>query len=405
MKNNDSLTSSLTSSQALHSERSIFLGLKILYGSTFVSNHAVIVEDGIIKEIVAADSIKPFLPAKLYEFPNDHYLIPGLIDLHIHGANGHDVMDGNRQALLGISHALASEGVTGFLATTMTAHYDRINTALTAIAEVMACPQDQGATILGVHLEGPFISRAKMGAQRGDEIISPDPALLSRWQECAKGAIKLVTLAPELPQALELIKKLNQMGITASIGHTDATYAETNLAVNAGCSHATHLFNAMRGIHQREPGATTALLLAENVNAELIVDGLHLHPAIVELALRVKGKNKIILVTDAMRAKCLGDGEYDLGGQLVAVRSNAAKLADGSLAGSTLRMPQAIKNMVQFSHCSLEEAVYMASYNPACALGLEKYKGSIAKDKHADLVVMNADLDVMMTMRNGVRLA
>lgn len=384
----------------LETNRSIFVGLQILFGNALVRDHAVIIENGMIKEIVTANLVKNFLPAKLYEFPNDYYLIPGLIDLHIHGAGGYDVMDASREALLGISQSLASEGVTGFLATTMTASYERIYSVLKTIAEIM--PAQEGAAILGVHLEGPFISSAKMGAQRGDNIIFPDPTLIMRWQECANGAIKLVTLAPELPQALELIKKLNTMGIIASVGHTNATYAETHLAINAGCSHATHLFNAMRGIHQREPGATTALLLAENVNAELIVDGLHLHPAIVELALRVKGKTKILLVTDAMRAKCLGDGEYDLGGQLVAVRSNTATLADGTLAGSTLRMPQAIKNMMQFTCCSFEDAILMASYNPACVLGIDKNKGSIAKDKDADLVVMNTNLDVVMTMSGGV---
>lgn len=379
--------------------RSIFIGMQILRDKTWINDHALIVEDGKIKNIIPENSIAREPNTIIHEYPDDHYLIPGLIDLHIHGAAGFDVMDGKAEALNGICHSLAKEGVTGFLATTMTARDEKIAAVLKLIASLK--PDDQGAEILGVHLEGPFISPARMGAQPGDKIKSPDIALISEWQALASGAIKLVTLAPELERGIELIKQLNKMGIVTSIGHTDATYAETKLAIEAGCSHATHLFNAMRGIHQREPGAAGALLLSDKINAEIIVDGLHLHPAIVEMILRLKGKDKLLLVTDAMRAKCLGDGDYDLGGQAVAVKSRVATLANGALAGSTLRMPEAIKNMVQFTQCSLADAINMASYNPARTLGLQKNKGSIAEGKDADLVVMNASLDVIMTMRNG----
>jgi N-acetylglucosamine-6-phosphate deacetylase len=377
----------------------IFTGMQILSNDTWLRDHAVIVEEGRIKNIIPRSKLQAGLSAVTYEFPEDHYLIPGLIDLHIHGAAGHDVMDGTVEALTEISQSLAGEGVTGFLATTMTASHERIGSVLKTIAEAML--HQQAAAIIGAHLEGPFISSAKMGAQLGEEICFPDASKVSHWQVLAKGAIKMMTLAPELPDALSLIKKLREMGIVASIGHTNATYAEARNAIEAGCSHATHLFNAMRGIHQREPGAAGALLLADDVNAELIVDGLHLHPAIVELVLRLKGKDKLLLVTDAMRAKCLGDGQYDLGGQMVDVQSNVATLANGTLAGSTLRMPEAIKNMVQFTQCSLADAVSMASYTPAKILGLDKRKGSIAEGKDADLVVMNASFEVRMTMRDG----
>jgi N-acetylglucosamine-6-phosphate deacetylase len=383
----------------MKNNRCIFTGMQILCNNTWLSDHAVIIENGKIQKIIAKKLLND-LSGTVHEFAADDYLLPGLIDLHIHGAAGHDVMDGSVEALTAISESLAREGVTGFLATTMTASHERIASVLKTIARAMSAKQ--GAAILGAHLEGPFISSAKMGAQRGDDICHPDAALLASWQELAKGAIKLVTLAPELPDALSLIKKIREMGVVASIGHTNATYAETKAAVDAGCTHATHLFNAMRGIHQREPGALGALLLAENINAELIVDGLHLHPAIVELTMRLKGKDKLLLVTDAMRAKCLGDGEYDLGGQTVAVRSNVAMLADGTLAGSTLSMPEAIKNIVQFTQCPLADAINMASLNPARILGIQQHKGSIAEGKDADLVVMNASLEVMMTMREGL---
>lgn len=385
-----------------NSKRLILSGMQILVEDEWTEKHAVVVENGVIRAILPEEMISHHLPAKQYQFPNHYYLIPGLIDLHIHGADGHDVMDGSVEALQGIGRALAAEGVTGFLATTMTASNERIELVLKTIATAISDPV--GAAILGAHLEGPFISKIKLGAQRGDAIELPDPRLIQEWQEIANGAIKLVTLAPELPESLSLIKVLDKMGVIISVGHTNATYAETCNAITAGCSHATHLFNAMRGLHQREPGAAGALLLSDMVNAELIVDGLHLHPAMVELALRIKGKDKLLLVTDAMRAKCLGDGDYELGGQAVTVRQNKATLADGTLAGSTLSMSQAIKNMVQFTQCSLADAVSMASLNPARILGIASRKGSIANGKDADLVVMNASLDVVMTMRDGIEI-
>lgn len=382
-----------------NSKQRIFFGMQTLIDKKWVSDQAVIIENETIKATIPGGMIKHHLPAKQYEFPNDHYLVPGFIDLHIHGANGYDVMDGTEEALAGISLALATEGVTGYLATTMTAEDELIDSVLEAIAKMPS--SKDGAAILGVHLEGPFIAKDKVGAQRKEAVRDPDLTLLQRWQKCAQGAIKIVTLAPELPNAFALIKLLREMHIKASIGHTNATYAQTCEAIAAGCTQATHLFNAMSGLHQREPGAVGALLLSDAIIAELIVDDNHLHPAIIEIAWRIKNKERLMLVTDAMRAKCLGDGEYNLGGQIVSVHENRATLADGTLAGSTLSMPQAIKNMVQFSHCTLAEAIAMASENPACAIGIEASKGSIGIGKDADLVVLNADLEVVLTMRAG----
>ncbi len=379
--------------------RAIFSGMQALIGHDFVKDRAVVVEDNIIKAIIPADMISHHMPAKHYEFPQDAYLVPGFIDLHVHGANGKDVMDDDAHALKSISSALAEEGVTSFLPTTMTANITRIEDVLRLIASFMDDTNDSG--ILGIHLEGPFIAKEKIGAHVGDETILPDTNLIKSWQKLTNNKIKIVTLAPELPGSIPFIQSLKQMEIIAAIGHTNATYEETNAAIKAGCTQATHLFNAMRGIHQREPGATCALLLSDAVIAELIVDGIHLHPAIINLAHRVKGKDKLLLVTDAMRAKCLGDGRYELGGQTVNVEDGRVTLADGTLAGSVLRMPMAIKNMAEFSRCSLAEAVYMASLNPARSLKIDNQKGSIDYGKDADLVVMNADFQVMLTMRAG----
>lgn len=380
-------------------QRAIFSGMSILINKKWVRDHAVIVEGDEIKAIIASDMIKHHLPADKYEFSEDCYLAPGFIDMHIHGAGGFDVMDASVNALQHISEKLAEEGVTGFLATTMTAPSERIEAALSVIPEaILKC---HGAAILGVHLEGPFISQEKMGAQNGADVRMPDIELFKHWQNISGDNIKLVTLAPELEHALSFIQSLRKMDVIAGIGHTNATYDQTMAAIDVGGSYATHLFNAMRPLHQREPGTVGALLLAHEVTGELIADGKHLHPAIYELALRVKGKDKLLLVSDAMRAKCMQDGCYELGGQEVTVKAGKAVLADGTLAGSVLSIPEAIKNIMKFTGCNLEDAIHMASYNPANKLKLSSKKGTIEVGKDADLVVLNENLDVKLTMRGG----
>ena len=379
-------------------ERVIFTGMQILHDDKWIADHALVVEGKKIHSLIPADMIKHHLPAKQYHFSNTHYLIPGLIDLHIHGLQGFDVMDANEEALLQICLGLAKEGVTGFLATTMTAETRQIKKVLEAIKSFVPC--DEGASILGVHLEGPFIAKSKKGAHRGKAVRLPDPKLVSKWQTVSNQMIKRVTLAPELPGAIDFIKAMKDLNITVSIGHTNATYDQTLLAIEAGAKQATHLFNAMRGIHQREPGALLALLLSD-VAAELIVDGLHVHPAMIKFAYRLKSKERILLVTDSIRAKCLGNGEYELGGQQIYVNNGVASLKDGTLAGSVLQMPQAIANMATFTQCSLIDAIKMASYYPACALQLDAHKGSIDVGKDADLVVLNAQLEVLLTLREG----
>lgn len=382
--------------------RYILSGMQILLDQKWVENQAVVVEGKIIKAIIPANMTKHHLPAKHFKFDSTHLLVPGFIDLHIHGANNHDVMDGTAEGLLEISHALAIEGVTSFLATTMNSDNEHIEQILKLITEIRKV-ENNGAGILGIHLEGPFISQAKMGAQRGQEQI-PDSNLFKKWQSIAEGGIKIVTLAPELPGAREFIKTLKDMNVIASIGHTNAKYEECIEAINAGCTQATHLFNAMRGIHQREPGAAGALLLSNKIFSEVIVDGLHLHPAIIDLILRLKHKDHVLLVTDAMRAKCMGDGTYELGGHQVQVQGQRVELQDGTLAGSVLRMPEAIQNMMKFTKCSLIDAIDMATRNPAHVLGIGDRKGIIEVGKDADLVVMSHQFEVLFSMREGKEL-
>jgi N-acetylglucosamine-6-phosphate deacetylase len=369
-------------------------GLQVYTDNTVLMNATVVIQNGVIT------SVGKVVSGEKIEFPPGYHLIPGFIDLHTHGSNGYDVMDAKPEALAAIAKALGAEGTTSFLATTMTADTQQIEKALIVVSEFMQTPQ-AGATILGVHLEGPFLAISKSGAQRGDKIILPDIALFKRWEKASHDAIRLVTLAPEQKNCLELIAYLKQQKIIASLGHTDATYAEAMTAIESGCSYATHLFNAMRGIHHREPGAVTAALLSDAVTVELIVDGLHLHPAIVKLTAQVKGTDKIVLVTDAMRAKCMADGCYDLGGHEVHVKKGRAQLADGTLAGSVLKMPSAIRNMLDFTGCELKDAVKMAAENPAKVLGIFDKKGSIAVGKDADCVVLNEALEVVLTICKG----
>ncbi len=375
----------------------------IISGPTIYSEQGIIENAELVvqgKKIHSIHTEQKSDVEKKFSFPSTYHLVPGFIDVHVHGANGSDVMDGDFQALQTISQALAAEGTTAFLATTMTASPSEIGDVLQNVQHFMQ-DERQGARILGVHLEGPFLSPKKVGAQRADRILSPDINYIETWQKKSGNAIKLVTIAPELVNSLEFIRYLRANDIAVSIGHTDATYDETIAAIEAGCSHVTHLFNAMRGMHQREPGVVGAALLSEKVSTELIVDGVHLHPAMIKLALKMKGKQKIILVTDAMRAKCLPDGIYDLGGQSVAVKNNVASLPDGTLAGSTLKMSDAIRNMLRLTDCKLMDVIQFASENPARLLNIFQEKGSIAPGKDADLVVLDEKMNVVWVMREG----
>lgn len=380
-------------------DRTIFSGMSIYLDKKWMDNHALIIEDGVFKALITAEMVKHHLPARHYTFDATHRMLPGLIDLHVHGADNADVMDGSVEALQKISVALAREGCTGFLATTMTAKKSVLNDVLPVIAE--ASEKVTGAAILGVHLEGPFISKEKAGAQSRRDAILPNEALFSKWQGLSGGRIRVVTLAPELEGAISFIKMLHKNNVIASLGHTEATSEEVQLAIDAGATQATHLFNAMRGMHQRNPGAAAALLLADGVTAELIADGIHLHPAMMDIAYRIKGRDHIVLVSDAIRAKCMGDGEYELGGQMVTVKDGRATLADGALAGSTLTLPQAIKRMAETTRANLEDAVHMATYVPARILQCEMRKGSIEVGKDADFTILNANFDVVYTMREG----
>lgn len=336
-----------------------------------------------------------------FEFSEDVVVVPGFIDQHIHGANSSDTMDADFEALENMATILPKEGTTSFLPTTMTQKDEAIKNALQNVKEFTSRNFTDGAEILGIHLEGPFININASGAQPQEYIVNPSIEKFKEYQEISGNLIKIVTVAPEVPGGQELIKYCHENNVIASIGHTKAKYEDVLEAINNGAKSVTHCYNAMTGLHHRDLGVVGAVYLHNELNAEIIVDGIHVHEKAVYLLHKNKGSNHLTLVTDAMRAKGLNDGEYDLGGQMVQVINGIAHLKDGTLAGSTLKMIDAFKNCIKFLNISIEEAIKMASTNPAKNLGVSDRKGSIEIGKDADLVVLDKNLDIVMTIARG----
>ncbi|MEZ2657221.1 N-acetylglucosamine-6-phosphate deacetylase [Aneurinibacillus aneurinilyticus] len=384
-------------------ESMLITGIRVYAEKGTINEGYVTIQNGKILEIGQMADLKDTDGYdQLFSFPDSYALLPGMIDLHIHGANGADTMDATPEAVRTMAKWLPHEGTTSFLATTMTQEVEQIERALVNVADYRKRANGPGeAEILGVHLEGPFLSPRRAGAQPVDKMINPDIVLFEKWQRIADGAIRLVTVAPELPGGMEFVSHLAQCDVVASIGHSDATYAEVAEGVRCGLKHVTHLFNGMRGLHHREPGVVGAALLHPELLAELIVDGMHVHPEMVKLVYQQKGRSGLILITDAMRAKCLGEGTYELGGQEVIVQNGRALLADGTLAGSIVKMKDAATNAMRFIGCTLEDIVHMTAVNPAKQLGLFASKGSIAQGKDADLVVLDKEHEVVLTLCRG----
>jgi N-acetylglucosamine-6-phosphate deacetylase len=370
--------------------------------SDVIESGYIIIQDGKIQEVAPLATLVEEMNYEVIELPAGSTLIPGLIDVHIHGVNGADTMDATPEALMNMAEALPREGTTSFLATTITQEPEAIERALVNAGEYIFSHSDSGkAEVLGVHLEGPFINKKMAGAQPLNHIVSPEVELFQKWQKLSQNTIKLVTLAPEIPGALELISYLSHNGVIASLGHTDATSEEVKNAIKEGATQVTHLFNQMRGLHHREPGVVGAAFLHDELKAEMIVDGIHVKPEIVHIAYQQKGSEGLLLITDSMRAKCLKNGSYDLGGQQVKVEDGKAVLENGTLAGSILKLGQAVKNMMNYTGCSLADAIEMASVNPAKQLNVYDHKGSIRRGKDADLVILDQNYDVFMTFCRG----
>ncbi len=330
--------------------------------------------------------------------PDGGYLSPGFIDLHVHGGGGGDFMDGDPEAVAAITTMHARHGTTGLFATTLTAPQEAI---VQAIRAVKAAPR-KGSAILGVHFEGPFINERMKGAQDGRYVRQATLAEIDHWLfELGDGYHFHITLAPEMPGAHRAIQQLLARGGVVSAGHTDCTFKQLQGAVEIGVSHVTHLFNAMRPLHHREPGTVGAAMTLPGVSVELIADGVHVHPSAMRLAVCARGADRVILVTDAMRAAGMPDGQYLLGNLVSTVKDGEARLADGTLAGSLLTMAGAVRNMVNLVGISLPDAVAMASLNPARLHRLDAVRGSIAPGKVADILVLSKDLDVVQTVVAG----
>ena len=339
--------------------------------------------------------------AEVIELPEDAIVLPGFIDQHIHGAGGSDGMDGTLEDIAIIAKTIAAEGTTSFLVTTMTQSPENITKALSAVKEYRANNSEEGARVVGVHLEGPFIAAAHKGAQPLEYVAQPNVEVFDNYNAASGNAIRIVTLAPEVEGAEELIRHLTDLGVVSSIGHTGAKFADIEKAVSSGASNVTHTYNAQSALHHREIGTVGSAMLLDDLNCELIADTIHVSVPAMRLLIKNKPLDKLSLITDAMRAKGIPDGVSELGGQVVYVKNGEARLEDGTLAGSVLRMNRAIQNVVERVGVPFTQAVDYATINPARMLKIDSEAGSIKVGKRADFTVLNKNYDVLLTIRGG----
>ncbi len=341
-------------------------------------------------------------PNEYYDIPEDAVVVPGFIDEHIHGSANCDAMDGTTEALETIARSIACEGTVGFLATTMTQSPENISKAMSAVKAYKSDKKDYGAEVLGIHLEGPYINKSKAGAQPEIYICDPSIEQFAKYNELSGNNIKIVTFAPESNGSKEFVEYLAKNNIRANVGHTAAKFALTKEALSWGATGITHTYNAQSAFTHREAGVVGAALLLDEYTCELICDTIHVSVPAIQILVKNKPADKLVLITDAMRAKNLGDTVSELGGQTVYVKNGEARLADGTLAGSVLKMNDAVKNMVTKCGVDFCRAIDYASANPAKNLGLSDSLGSIAEGKNASFAVLDIDFKVLLTVRDGV---
>jgi N-acetylglucosamine-6-phosphate deacetylase len=325
---------------------------------------------------------------------------PGFIDIHIHGGFGTDVMDASYEEFDRLSGYLAAGGVTSFLATTYTAPQENMIEAVRNIRNVIE-RRSIGAKMLGIHLEGPYINIKRSGAQNQNYIRLPEICELEEISNEVGSYLKIVTLAPELKGALEAIEWMCERNIVAAAGHTEATYDQARAGFEAGLKHASHLFNAMKPLHHREPGIIGATLVNDEISVELIADGVHLHPVVLKLVKRMKSSESTVLVSDAISSAGLPDGEYKFGSEELKVDKGVSRLESGYLVGSTIRLSDAIRNMIRLTGIAPKEAIEMATFTPAKVLGVLEKKGRLIPGMDADITVLDHKLTVVLTIVEG----
>jgi len=368
-----------------------------------IENAALLIEDGRITAVGPLDHLTIPSHARIIDF-GDAVLAPGLIDIHIHGGAGHDVMEGSDASLAAVERLMKKHGVTSYCPTTVTAPIDTTLRSLDALGKAAAnasVGDGTRARPLGIHLEGPFLSHAKRGVHPPQLLQSASGPLFDQMWQAAAGHVKVLTIAPELDGALDLIAEATRRSVVASLGHSDASLSQAQAAVEAGARHATHTFNAMRPLDHRSPGLLGEVLTDNRLTADIIVDGIHVDPTVVDLFVRAKGLDRAVLITDAISATGMPDGTYTLGGFEVVVRDGRCE-ADGRLAGSVLTLDRAVRNTMQFARLQLQHAVRLATLNPARVLGIENRKGTLAVGADADIVVLTLSGEVVRTIVGGV---
>lgn len=376
----------------------ILTAARLIAPEEVIDNPVVTIDDGIITEIAARTHAE--LPAGNHrDFPGCT-LAPALFDVHMHGGMGHDVMEATPEAISAVGHLLARNGVGAYLATTMTAPLDYILRSLEGIARFINS-RNHGARPLGIHIEGPFLSPHKRGCHPTALLLTPTVALFDRMWQASQGNIRLMTIAPELPNAPEVIAHATKLGVRCSIGHSNAVASEAKAGIRAGAVSATHTYNAMRAFDHKDSGILGEVLTNDNLYAELICDGFHVDPPAVNIWWRCKGSERAILITDAMSAAGMPDGNYKLGELDVQVKGGKATADENTLAGSTLTLNRGVKNFAAFTGAPIDQAARLATQNPARMTGFDNEVGALTKGRNADITVLSEENEVVETYLHG----
>ncbi len=374
---------------------------------TYIINGKIVLPDEVVcDKFLSFDEASGKIVGVVDKLPADakvidakgNYIAPGLVDIHIHGYLGEDTSDAKPEGIRKMAYGIAENGVTAFLPTTMTVAKEQIVAALDAVRSLKEESKTWGgAEILGVHAEGPFINPSKKGAQAEENILVPDADFILENEDI----IKIVTLAPEMDEGHKCIKKLAaESDVLVSMGHSDAKFEEAMSAAKDGVNHTTHLFNAMSALAHRNPGVVGAALASDNVSAEVIADTFHINPGLYSIISKVKG-DKMVLITDCTRAGGMPDGEYDLGGQPIFLKGIECRLADGTIAGSVLKLNNAVKNVLAHTDLPVYEVFKMASLSPAKAIRVDDRLGSLEEGKDADIIIVDENVNIIKTIKKG----